>query len=127
MATNYPSGTDSLTNPAGTSLLTSPDHAAQHTDINDAMEAVQSTAGTTAGTNVLKHFAAGEFPVRATGVAAIGTLQQTLVGGSVSGLTGTINNPVIGTPAITGGTSTAMTVVGTDILSLAGIFGTSGT
>ena len=97
MATNYPSGTDNLTNPAGTSVVTSPDHAAQHTNINDAMEAVQTTAGTTAGTNVLKHFAAGEFPVRATGVAATGTLVQTVVGG-------TYNANTIGTPAITGGT-----------------------
>jgi hypothetical protein len=98
MATNYPSGTDNLTNPAGTQTLDTPSHSTQHTNANDAIEAMQSTSGTTTGTNVLKHFAAGEFPVRATGVAATGTLQQTLVGG-------TLNNQVVGTPAITGGTA----------------------
>src|SRR3990167_6782412 len=131
MANQYPGTLNTFSNPAGTNTLPGTEasglpHATQHSDLNDAVESHEAVLGTNAGTSVLKHFAAGEFPVRATGVAAIGTLQQTLVGGSVSGLTGTINNPVIGTPAITGGTSTAMTVVGTDILSLAGIFGTSG-
>src|SRR3990167_9481864 len=105
MATNYPAGTDKITKPAGTSVVTSPDHAAQHTNINDAMEAVQSTAGTTAGTNVLKHFAAGEFPVRHTGVAATGTLQQTLFGG-------TLNKNTFGSIASTGGTFTTPAITG---------------
>ena|SRR3990167_4056580 len=120
MATNYPSGTDNLTNPAGTSVVTSPDHAAQHTNINDAMEAVQTTAGTTAGTNVLKHFAAGEFPIRATGVAAIGTLVQTVVGGTFT--SPIINNSTIGTPAVTGGTANNITL-GTPVFSQGAIGG----
>src|SRR3990167_8111701 len=130
MSTNYPSGTDSLTNPAGTNTLPGTEsggipHAELHTNISDAVEAIQSSAGTHSGTNVLKHFAAGHFPVRATGVAATGTLVQTIVGGtlnkntlgSVGATGGTFKNTVVGTPAITGGTSTAMKVVGTDILS----------
>jgi len=131
MAQVYPGTLNTFSNPAGTNTLPGTEasglpHATQHADLNDAVESHEAVLGTNAGTSVLKHFAAGEFPVRATGVAAVGTLQQTLVGGSVSGLTGTINNPVIGTPAITGGTSTAMKVVGTDILSNAGLFGTTG-
>src|SRR3990167_8481882 len=139
MSTNYPSGTDSLTNPAGTNTLPGTEsggipHAELHTNISDAVEAIQSSAGTHSGTNVLKHFAAGHFPVRATGVAATGTLVQTIVGGtlnkntlgSVGATGGTFKNTVVGTPAITGGTSTAMKVVGTDILSNAGLFGTTG-
>src|SRR3990167_3723661 len=130
MANQYPSAPNTFSNPAGTNTLPGTEasglpHATQHADLNDAVESHEAVLGTNAGTSVLKHFAAGQFPVRATGVAAIGTLQQTLVGGSVSGLTGTINNPVIGTPAITGGTATAMSIVGTDILPLAGMFGTS--
>jgi hypothetical protein len=42
MAINYPTSLDSFTNPSATSLLTSPSHAQQHADINDAMEAVQT-------------------------------------------------------------------------------------
>ena len=42
MAINYPTSLDTFTNPLTTSLLTSPSHAQQHSDINDAMEAVQT-------------------------------------------------------------------------------------
>ena len=42
MASTYPTSLDAFTNPTSTSLLTSPSHAQQHSDINDAMEAVQT-------------------------------------------------------------------------------------
>ena len=42
MASTYPTSLDSFTNPTASSLLTSPSHAQQHSDINDAMEAVQT-------------------------------------------------------------------------------------
>ena len=45
MVTNFPTSLDALTNPTGASGLTSPDHAGQHSDINDAMEAVQTKLG----------------------------------------------------------------------------------
>ena len=45
LATNYPGGLDSLTNPTGSDGLDNPDHAAQHANINDAMEAVQTALG----------------------------------------------------------------------------------
>lgn len=45
MATNFPTGLDALTNPTGSSSLTSPDHAGQHTDANDAIEALQAKVG----------------------------------------------------------------------------------
>jgi hypothetical protein len=45
MATNFPSSLDALTNPTGSSALTSPDHATQHADANDAIEALQSKVG----------------------------------------------------------------------------------
>jgi microcystin-dependent protein len=45
MATNFPTSLDALTNPTGTSSLTSPDHAGQHTDANDAIEALQAKVG----------------------------------------------------------------------------------
>lgn len=96
----FPSSKTTFTDPAGTSFLAGTpagganavDHADLHTDINDTVEAVEDTLGTTAGTSVLKHYAAGEFPVRHTGVAATGTLVQTLVGGTLnnSTMSGTI-------------------------------------
>jgi hypothetical protein len=42
MASTYPTTLDAFTNPLSTDLLTSPSHAQQHADINDAMEAVQT-------------------------------------------------------------------------------------
>ena len=45
MTTSFPTGLDALTNPTGSSSLTSPDHAGQHTDANDAIEALQAKVG----------------------------------------------------------------------------------
>lgn len=45
MTTNFPGGLDDFVNPAGTSLLTNPDHAGQHTDLNDAVEALEAKVG----------------------------------------------------------------------------------
>ena len=42
MASTYPTSLDAFTNPTTSSPLTSPSHAQQHSDINDAMEAVQT-------------------------------------------------------------------------------------
>ena len=45
MATNYPTALDSLTNPSSSDKLNSPAHASQHTDENDAIEALQAKVG----------------------------------------------------------------------------------
>jgi hypothetical protein len=45
VTTSFPGGLDDFVNPAGTSLLTSPDHAGQHTDLNDAVEALEAKVG----------------------------------------------------------------------------------
>ena len=42
MAINYPTSLDTFTNPTATNLLTSPSHAQQHSDINDAVEALEA-------------------------------------------------------------------------------------
>jgi hypothetical protein len=42
MASTYPTSLDSFTNPSASSLLTSPSHAQQHADINDAVEALEA-------------------------------------------------------------------------------------
>jgi hypothetical protein len=95
----YPATLDSFTNPSGTDTVNVVDHALQHTNANTAITSIETTVGTTAGTNVLKNFAAGDFPAR---INAGGTLQQTIAG--------TFNNTTFGTPVITGGTATGMTV-----------------
>ena len=108
MASSYPASKQVIANPAGTQVLSNPDHALMSGTVNDTLGSIQDVIGTTLGTNVLRDFAAAQFPVRATGVAATGTLVQTLVGGTLS--TSTVNNTTIGTPAITGGTLTSPTI-----------------
>lgn len=50
MATNFPTSIDSFTNPSSGDTLDSPSHSAQHTNINDAMVAVQTKLGVGSGT-----------------------------------------------------------------------------
>ena len=45
MATSYPGAIDALTNPTSGNALTSPSHADQHTNANDAIEAIETYAG----------------------------------------------------------------------------------
>jgi hypothetical protein len=45
VATNFPASLDALTNPTGSDTLASPDHAGQHADSNDAIEALQAKVG----------------------------------------------------------------------------------
>lgn len=45
MATNFPSSLDNLSNPSPGDALTSPSHAGQHADANDAIEALQAKVG----------------------------------------------------------------------------------
>ena len=47
MATNYPNSLDTLTNPSGTDSLSSPSHAQQHSNANDAIEALEAKVGVT--------------------------------------------------------------------------------
>jgi butyrate kinase len=45
MATSFPSGLDSFTNPTAVDTLDSPPHDTQHTDANDAIEALEAKVG----------------------------------------------------------------------------------
>jgi len=45
MATNFPTSIDALTNPTSGDTLASPDHAGQHANANDAIEALQAKVG----------------------------------------------------------------------------------
>ena len=45
MATNFPTGLDTLSNPTTSSALNNPSHAGQHSNANDAIEALQAKVG----------------------------------------------------------------------------------
>lgn len=63
MSTNYPSGLDTLTNPSAGDYEDVVSHAGQHTNANDAIEAIEATLGTTAGTAALRNIGAGDYAV----------------------------------------------------------------
>ena len=46
MATNYPGSLDNFTNPTSASPINSPSHADQHSNANDAIEAIEGELGT---------------------------------------------------------------------------------
>lgn len=122
MVSQYPGTIDLFDAPAGTSLLTSPDHALQHVNVNGAVTAIETVLGTTSGTSVLQSFSAGQFPARINGSNVLqqrvsGTVDNAILGTpSITG--GTHNNGTFGTPSITGGTATNTVLPGQTISTM---------
>lgn len=86
MAVNFPASLDSFTNPASNSSVANPSHAQQHSDANDAIEALQAKVGAdnSAVTTSL------DYRVRTLENASVDTEAiQDIVGGMVSGNTET--------------------------------------
>ena len=69
MPTSYPGSLDAFTNPNSGDALTSPSHAGQHTDINDAIEAVEAAIGVKYGARVHAKRAASQTITTATNTA----------------------------------------------------------
>ena len=55
MATSFPTGLDALTNPTSGNTLASPDHAGQHADANDAIEALEAKVGVNSSAVTTSH------------------------------------------------------------------------
>jgi hypothetical protein len=51
LATNYPNSIDQLVNPNGSDTLASPSHSEQHTNSNDAIEALETKVGVNGSTD----------------------------------------------------------------------------
>lgn len=94
MAITYPGTLDTLTNPVGTNTLDSPDHATQHANANDILEALEAKVGVGAGTPVANQVMVGS-------------------GNGTASWVGTWNNAVLGTPTINKFTSSGTTAVTT--------------
>lgn len=109
MAILYPASLDSLVNPTATSAMTSPSHADQHADANDAIEALQAKVGTTSSAVVTSL----DYVVRNLPAANIasGTLPSARMSGSYTGITGvgTLSAGSIPTSLITGLAASATT------------------
>lgn len=145
MASSFPGGLDNFTNPTATDTLDSATvpHAAQHSNANDAIEAIESTLGvnpqgssatvvarltaldsTVAGkastTHASTHGVAGSDPVAisATQVTA-GTLPVVRGGTGVTTSTGSGNNVLSASPTLTGVPTTPTAAVGTSNFQIA--------
>lgn len=55
MATNFPTDLDSLSNPTATDKTNNPDHATQHSSVNDAIEAIEAKLGKDGSAVVTSH------------------------------------------------------------------------
>lgn len=55
MSTNFPASLDTLTNPIAGDFLNSPDHAGQHTNANDAIEALEAKVGANSSAVTTSH------------------------------------------------------------------------
>lgn len=113
MAISYPSALDSLSNPTATDPTLNPgnplDHAGQHSDLNDAIEALQTKVGINASAvvasldnKVTTHLAAS-IAHGVTGAVVGTTNSQTLTGKTLDGASNTFSNipkaSVVGAPA----------------------------
>lgn len=105
MPTAFPAALDNLTNPAADDPRTG--HAAQHADVNDAVEAIESAIGTMSSPALarLAGIAGGQTLIGGTGATDKLTLQAT----SASGTTGT--NKAITVKTGDAGVTEAVTVL----------------
>lgn len=75
MAINFPTSLDTLTNPTSTSDVATVDHATQHSDVNDAVEALEAKVGINSSAVTSSHdYKLSEVTDKAVGKGATQTL-----------------------------------------------------
>lgn len=107
-ATSFPSSLDTLTNPASTDKTNSPSHSTQHTNANDALEALEAKIGvngsavTTSHDYKLSGVTGSDKSVSLTGSETL--TNKTLTSPFTTNLTAT-NTTLIGVHTVTGTTT----------------------
>lgn len=95
MSTSFPTGLDTLTNPAPTDKVAVVSHASQHANANDAIEALQAKVGANGSAVTTSHdYKLSE--VTSTDKAVGKTATQTLINKTLT--SPTINNAVMSSP-----------------------------
>ena len=112
-STNFPTSLDTLTNPAGTDSVATVSHSGQHSNANDAIEAIEAKLGTGASTAVTNSIFAGNgagtslWTTYATGTNFTATGIMTSTGlGTFGGLLSTASSTIVGGLTITGNSTT---------------------
>lgn len=104
MSINFPSSLDSLTNPTSTDKMNVVPHADQHSNTNDAIEALEAKVGINGSAVTTSHdYKLGE--VTSSDKAVGKTATQTLTNK-------TLTSPTINTPSISGGTISSSSISG---------------
>jgi len=118
MAINYPTSLDVLTNPAGTNTLDSPDHALQHSEINDIGEILESKVGVGAGSPVAGQALIGSGNGTSTWSDTWNnaTFESPTTTGTDAG-TATLTNKTLTSPVINTPTGDVATITGTQTLT----------
>lgn len=107
MSTNFPTSIDSLTNPASTDSVATVDHAAQHANANDAIEALEAKVGvnSSAVTTSLDYKVSNASSVSPGHKHALADLTDastvTTLTGSQTLTNKTLTSPTINTPTMT--------------------------
>lgn len=121
MTTNFPTSLDTLTNPTATDQVATVDHAAQHANVNDGVEALQAKVGIDGSAVTTSHdYKLGG--VTGSDKAASLTGTETLTNKTLT--TPTVNTPTITTPSISNATITGtnsaanLTMTGTTAIDL---------
>jgi hypothetical protein len=104
----------------GTTLVTTADHASMHNMVGSAIVQLETTIGTNSGTAILKDATAGKFAVMNSG----GTLNDGVLGTPMM-RGGTVGTALIGSCNITGGTFTGGTITANTIGTTTIIGGTA--
>lgn len=108
---NFPASLDTFSNPSAGDSITSPSHATQHSDANDAIEAIEAKVGTGASTPTASNFLVG------TGVGT-SAWNKTVPAGTVVGTSDiqTLTNKTLTSPTINTATIVNPTIT-TDSIS----------
>lgn len=104
MAINFPTSLDTLTNPSSSDTLDSPSHSGQHSDINDAVEALETKVGV------------NNSAVNTTHDFKLSGISDGDYASSIAG-TETLTNKTLTSPVINSPTGDVATITGTQTLT----------
>lgn len=109
MSTNFPTSLDTLTNPTSTDKVDTVDHAAQHANANDAIEALQAKVGADSSAVTTSH------DYKLSGVT--GSDKSVSLTGTETLTNKTLTSPTINSPALSADSVDAITEIASALKS----------